>query len=221
MLTKNILSTCAAVCALGLCAQFTYATNIITNPGFETAPTTPPTPNDWQYNGGAAWDTSNPYSGSAEANLNNTVQGNNADVSQQSAVGTITPGTDYTFSFYSEFTGVGAGYVGQAQLSFLNSASAAVGAPTFVNFPTTNSGFGTQAGYQLSSVNVIAPTGASEAYVVLGAITGAVAGSSAHAYVDNVSLAPVATPEPTALGLFALGGVGLLLVNRKRTHQIS
>jgi hypothetical protein len=221
MLTKKILSTGAAICALGLCAQFSCASNIINNPGFETAPTNPPTANDWQYNGGATWDTTNPYSGSAEANLNNTAQANNANVSQQTATGTITPGTEYTFSFYSEFTGVGAGFVGQAQLTFLNSAAAPVGANTFVNFPTTASGFGTRAGYQLSSVNVVAPAGASEAYVNLGAITGAVAGSSAHAYVDNVSLAPVSTPEPAALGLFAIGGLGLLLVSRKRMHRAS
>ena len=207
-----LLTSAVLACGAGVAS----ASNILNNPGFETAPTNPPTPNDWQYSGGATWDTTNPYSGSAEADLNNTAQANNANVSQQTATGTITPGVEYTFSFYSEFTGVGAGYVGQAQIVFMNNSAGAIGAPTFVNFPTTTSGFGTQAGYQFSSVNVTAPANASEAYVNLGAITGAVAGSSAHAYVDNVSLAPVSTPEPASLALLAIGGLSLLALRRHR-----
>ena len=207
-----ITAAVALVCGVGVAS----AGNILNNAGFESAPTTPPTANDWQYNGGAKWDTTNPYTGSAEANLNNTAEANNANVSQQTATGTITPGVNYNFSFYSEFTGVGAGFLGQAQLTFLTSAAAPVGPNTFVNFPTTTSGFGTQAGYQLSSVNVVAPAGASEAYVNLGAITGAVAGSSAHAYVDNVTLAPVSTPEPASLALLAIGGVAMLALRRRR-----
>lgn len=211
-ITAVLLGSAALmICSAGVAS----AANIINNPGFETGPTNPPTANDWQYNGGATWDTSNPYAGSGDANLNNTAEANNANVSQQTATGTITPGVEYTFSFYSEFTGVGAGFVGQAQLTFLNSSAGAVGSNTFVNFPLTTSGFGTAAGYQLSSVNVVAPTGASEAYVNLGAITGAVAGSSAHAYIDNVSLAPVSTPEPASLALLAIGGVALLALRRR------
>jgi len=218
MLSKSLYTFGLVVpMAMGLLASAAQASNVITNPNFATGPTNPPTPNDWQYGGGAAWDSANPYvAGSGDANLNNTAEGNNADVFQQTAVGTITPNTTYTFSFYSQFTGVGAGYVGQAQLQFLNSSAGALGAPTFVNFPATTSGFGTPAGYQLSSVNIVAPTGASEAYINLGAITGAVAGSSAHAYIGEVSLAPVATPEPASVALLGLGVVGLLALRKRK-----
>jgi hypothetical protein len=217
MLSKSLISFGLVVpMAIGLVASAAQAANIVNNPDFATGPTNPPTPNDWQYNGGASWDNSNPFVGSHDANLNNTAEANNANISQQTAVGTITPGTTYTFSFYSQFTGVGAGFVGQAQIQFLNSSAGAIGAPTFVSMPLTTSGFGTAAGYQLSSVNVIAPTGASEAYINIGAITGAVAGSSAHAYVGEVSLEPAATPEPASVALLGLGAVGLLALRKRK-----
>lgn len=216
MFLVKTISVCAAVCAVAFGAQMTRATNIINNSGFETAPTTPVTPNDWQYSSGASQDNSNPYSGSFEANLNNTTEATNANVFQQTAFGSVTAGTQYTFSFYSEFQG-GNGGIAQAQIEFMPSGGGVIGAPTFINLPTTATGFGTAAGYQLTSQNITAPTGASAAFVSFNAITGAVTGSFSHAYIDNVSLAPPAlTPEPTSLGILAIGAAASLLVLRRR-----
>ena len=217
MLSAKTVAVCAAVAACAFGAQLTRATNVINNPGFETAPTTPPTANDWQYSPGASQDNSNPYSGSFEADLNNTVQASNVNVFQQTAFGSVTPGTQYTHSFYSEFQGANGG-IAQAQFEFMNSSAGILpGSPSFINLPTTSSNFGTPAGYQLTSQNFTAPTGASAVFLAFNAITGAVTGSFSHAYIDNVSLAPAApTPEPASLGILAIGAASLLVLRRRR-----
>lgn len=213
-ITAVLLGSAALmICSAGVAS----ATNIINNPGFETPPTSPVTPNDWQYSpAGASRDNTNPYGGSSyEANLNNITEATNANVFQQTAFGTVTPGTQYTFSFYSEFQGASGG-IGQAQLEFMNSTGGVLaGSPVFINLPNTTSNFGVPAGYQLTSQNFTAPTGASAIFVSFNATTGAVTGSVAHAYVDNVSFAPVSTPEPASLALLAVGGVALLALRRR------
>ena len=217
MFLVKTISVCAAVCAVAFGAQMTRATNIINNPGFETAPTSPPTANDWQYAPGASQDNTNPYSGSFEADLNNTVEASNANVFQQTAFGSVTQGTQYTLSFYSEFQGANGG-IAQAQFEFMNSTGGILpGSPSFINLPTTTSNFGTAAGYQLTSQNFTAPTGASAVFLSFNAITGATTGSVSHAYIDNVSLSPQApTPEPASLGILAIGAASLLVLRRRR-----
>jgi hypothetical protein len=214
MLFKSIISLgVAAPLVIGAMASMAGA-NIINNGSFVTGPTTPVTPNDWQYGGGATWDNSNPFTGSHDAFLNNTQEANNANVFQQTAFGSVTADTSYTFNYETEFQG-GTGAVGQAQFEFLNSTGGVIGNPDFYSLPTTTSGFGTAAGYQLSSQNIIAPTGASAVFVSFNAVTGAVSGSTAQAYIGQVSLTPAATPEPATLGLLGVGSLGLLTVRRR------
>jgi len=207
-----LTAAAALVCGAGVAS----ATNIINNPGFETAPTTSPTPNDWQYSTGATQDNTNPYSGSFEADLNNTTEATNVNVFQQTAFGSVSAGTQYTFSFYSEFQGATGG-IAQAQFEFMNSTGGILpGSPTFINLPNTTSNFGVPAGYQLTSQDFTAPTDASAVFVSFNAVTGAATGSVSHAYIDNVSLAPVSTPEPASLALLAIGGVAMLALRRRR-----
>src|SRR3954452_24009866 len=93
---------------------------IVNNGGFETGPTSPPTPNDWQYNGaGAGRDGTNVHGGSFAANLNNVTEASNANVQEQTAFGSITPGTSYTLKFWAQEAN-GIGGIGQAQVAFMN-----------------------------------------------------------------------------------------------------
>ena len=174
----------------------------VNNGGFEVAPTVPPTPNDWQYNGaGAGRDGTNPHSGSFSANLNNTTEANNANVQQQTAFGSITPGTEYTLGFWAQAE-YGVGGIGQAQVAFMNSTGGILpGSPQFINIPTS-------AAYANFTQNFTAPANASALFLAFNAVTGAVAGSTSHVFVDDVSFAPI--PEPTALSLAAIGAAGLL-----------
>ncbi len=54
-----------------------------------------------------------------------------------------------------------------------------------------------------------------------GAIFLAVRGGLSPATFSNLSLTQVATPEPASLGLFAIGGLGLLMAGRRKMHQES
>lgn len=198
-------------CVIGFAAASTLAQNVINNPGFETAPTAPPTPNDWQYFGpGSGRDSTNPHNGSFEADLNNVTPGNNANVQEQTAFGSVTAGLQYTLSFYSEFQGVGGG-IGQAQFEFMNSTGGILpGYPQFINLPTTASDFGIPAGYQLTTQEFTAPANASAVFLSFNAVTGANTGDTSHAYVDDVSVAAPAVPEPASLGVLGVGVVALL-----------
>ncbi len=54
-----------------------------------------------------------------------------------------------------------------------------------------------------------------------GAIFLAVRGGLSPATFSNLSLTQVATPEPASLGLFAIGGLGLLMAGRRKMRQES
>ncbi len=56
---------------------------------------------------------------------------------------------------------------------------------------------------------------------VPGAIFLAVRGGLSPATFSNLSLTQVATPEPASLGLFAIGGLGLLMAGRRKMRQES
>jgi hypothetical protein len=183
------------------------ATAQVNNGGFETAPTVPVTPNDWQYNGaGAARDATHPHGGQFEANLNNVTEASNANVQQQTAFGSITPGTTYTLDYWAQGD-YGVGGIGQTQVAFMNSGGGILpGSPQFINIPPT-------ASYAHYTQNFTAPANASALFLAFNSVTGAVTGSTAHLYVDDVQFKPV--PEPTALAVVGLSIFGALRRRRR------
>jgi hypothetical protein len=163
---------------------------------------------DWQFSPFAVRDTTNPHTGSFEANLDQATSGGNTNVFQQTPVGSVSPGVQYTLTYYIEYNGVGGG-IAQVQTEFMNSTGGIIGAPSFTNYFGTSPNFGTPAGYQLETATLTAPANASAFFFLTGAITGANVGDTAHVYLDDVSLAsPV--PEPTSFGLLAVSAVALL-----------
>lgn len=197
-----------AVLAVGATCGSASATQILNNTSFETAPTVPPTPNDWQYNGQAVRDSSNPHTGSYDAYLDNTTEASNSNVLQQTAFGSVTPNTVYTLGLYSEAT-YGVGGIGQAQLEFMNSSGGVIATDFLPNLPSS-------ATYTYSSGSFTAPPNSSAAFVLIGAITGAISGSTSQVYVDDVTLTSASTPEPASIALLIVGGAGLMA--RRRAH---
>ena len=171
----------------------------ITNGGFETAPTTPVTPGDWQYNGGGVRDSVSVHSGQFAADLNNTAQGANVNVQQQTLFGSITPGSTYSLNYWTKAS-YGVAGEGQLQIAFLNSGGLLLpGYPTFSQIPAS-------ASYTLGTKSLTAPAGASAFFVAFNAVTGAVPGASSQLFVDDVSLT---VPEPATLAALSLATVAL------------
>ena len=109
---------------------------------------------------------------------------------------------------------------GIIQVPFFSGANAT---GTFLGQYFLFTGLGTSAGYGTgSNANFInnsatfaVPSNAESMYFALGAPNNS--GVTGTLYLDNVSvtgLSPV--PEPATLGLFALGGLGLLLLKRRK-----
>ncbi len=82
------LSSLVALAAMNLFAVGALAQNIISNAGFESMPAPA---NDWQFSPFALRDTTNPHSGSFEANLLQSTPGGNTNTFQQTPVGSVTP----------------------------------------------------------------------------------------------------------------------------------
>jgi hypothetical protein len=202
------LSSVVALAVMNLFAAGALAQNIISNSSFESAPLPA---NDWQFSPFALRDTTNPHSGSFEANLLQSTSGGNTNTFQQTPVGSVIPGAQYTLSYYIEYDGVGGG-IAQVQSEFMNSTGGVIGAPTFVNYFNTSPNFGTPAGYQLETANFTAPANASAFFFLVGAVTGANEGDTSHVYLDDVSM--TAVPEPVSFGLLAAAVIMLLACRR-------
>jgi hypothetical protein len=152
----------------------------ITNGGFETPSDDPPMLGQWQYVAGAVRDPSMPHSGSFAANLENLSEVTNVNVQQQTAVGSIIPGTEYVLRYWAQAE-YGVSGVGQVQLAFLNaSGNILPGSPQFLNIPPSGS-------YVEHEQNFMAPPNAAALFLGVNSVTGAVTGGSSHVYVDDVS----------------------------------
>lgn len=191
----------AVTTALFLSALAVPTLGAVSNGGFELPSSSPPAGGEWQFNGsGGGRDGTNVHAGSFAANLNNTTEGANTNVQQQTPFGSVSAGTNYTLSFWAQGQ-YGVGGIGQAQVAFMNSGGGILaGYPQFINIPAS-------ANYQLFSQSYTAPAGSSAFFIAFNAVTGAVTGSTSHLYIDDVALGSV--PEPTSLAALGLGAVAL------------
>jgi hypothetical protein len=161
----------------------------ISNGGFENPSDDPPVLGQWQYVAGAIRDTSMPHSGSFAANLENFSEATNVNVQQQTAVGSIVPGTEYELSFWAQAE-YGVSGVGQVQLAFLNAnGNILPGSPQFFSIPAS-------ASYVEYEQNFMAPANSAALFLGVNSVTGAVMGASAHVYVDDVSFTAASSFAP-------------------------
>lgn len=154
----------------------------IANGGFENPSDDPPALGQWQYIAGAVRDASMPHSGSFAANLENLSEATNVNVFQQTAAGSIVPGTQYALRFWAQ-ADYGVSGVGQVQLAFLNAGGNILpGSPQFLNIPPS-------ASYVEYQHTFMAPVNAAAVFLGVNSVTGAVTGATSHVYVDDVSFA--------------------------------
>jgi hypothetical protein len=206
---KKLVVLLSIICMVGAVAN----ANIVSNWGFESGTGTVAT--SWIQNaldGSTVQRVSEtPYAGTfcMKGVINNTTGApGKAEILQQTAVGSITSGVAYDFSFYAKGT-VGPGCVAWYQIQWLDGDGSNGGG---VKGITPLSGFWTtlNSTYQkFSQLGQTAPAGADCAYLSIRIEGGAFVGSNGTMYVDNVSI----TPEPMTLALLGLGG--LLLRRRK------
>ena len=211
----------AGTLAVGMAASTAHAGNILLNGNFSTADATTSTgAADWnsvlglgagttgsvtRLTGAGAYTGDTAYlemTGTGAGGAGSYVAATNT-----TTAGTITPGTNYTLSFEANGTN-GISGVNGFILGFFNSSGGKVGQASGTLALTS--------AYQLFSVSGAAPTGASYAEAIVHLSMGAVAGDTGKINIDDVSINSPAVPEPGVLGTLALGGLGMLLIGRKR-----
>lgn len=131
-------------------------------------------------------------------------------------VGTLQPNTTYSLTVSTRYPGVyESGAYGVLELvNGVTDTGAVLNSMTYT--PTD-----TAWNWNFNDVNLSYTTGST----VQGDLTLVLGAGSSNAgdqlYFNNVRLTATAVPEPAAMGLFAIGGMGLLLVGRKRAARRS
>ena len=141
-----------------------------------------------------------------------TSQSDNSSLYQD--VGALQPNTTYTLTVYTGFyNGYSTGQFGVLQL-----VNGVTDTGTVLNSVTYTSS--TTWPYAFEDVNLSYTTGSAVSGDLTLVLGSAAPGNDSIGF-NNVRLTATAVPEPAALGLFAVGGMGLLLVGRKRAARRS
>ena len=197
--------------------SFTYTKSATYYPG------TNPLATDWGKAGGGYYNglqnvSDTQYAFSLDVNgLTSSIDNpGNGGATFYQDVGSLAPNTTYTLSV---LTGSG-GYGGNstAEIALVNTAADSDTSTQVPTGTTLNSTSYTvlQSGFATETVTYTTGASVSGDLSIEMALMGPTTGPSpqARVFFTNVSLTSV--PEPASLGLLAIGGLGLLLVGRKR-----
>ena len=226
----NFLAAGAALAGLSLFSAGNVWANLITNgdfsanaasyttwPGYSTAgyQTSPYGPTGWTIsdvhvgvNGPGTGFSAEPFAPTSTAGVNDFAFIENQNVNLSQIVGT-TAGQAYTLT-YDAAARAGDAAAGLTDVLEVVLTDTTTSTQIIADTPAIS-----EAGFNLFSLDFTAPSASTDVEFVNK--TAYVSGISGTVDVSNVSL--VAVPEPATLGLCAIGGVGLLLIGRKRRWQ--
>lgn len=132
-----------------------------------------------------------------------------AEIQQQTTVGSVVGGQEYTFSFWSMGTS-GPGSVAFYEVSWFDGDGSNGGGPQ--GSATGLQVFAMTGSYsQITLSGLIAPSAADSVFIQIRLVTGAFEGASGQLFVDDVSFSAV--PAPGAAALLGMGG---LVASRRR-----
>lgn len=132
-----------------------------------------------------------------------------AEIQQQTAVGSVSAGQEYDFSFFAMGT-PGPGSVAFYEVLFFDGDGSNGGGPQGSSGLQT---FALNASYtEISFSGLVAPAGADSVLIQIRLVTGAFDGAAGEAFIDDVSFNLVPTPAAAAL----LGMGGLVATRRRR-----
>ena len=111
------------------------------------------------------------------------------------AGGSITTGSTYTLTFWAKQISTSDGYVQEYRISWLAANGAEVVAGAWNNLPSNVTG----SYAQRTITGLVAPAGATTAFIQITAKTGAVINQSGEVYIDDVSLSAAGFAAPTTI----------------------
>ena len=129
--------------------------------------------------------------------LNAAVEPNGSEISQNvtNAGGEITTGSSYTLSFWYKQISSGPSYEQRYRVSWLTDSGAEVQAGVWQGFPSTTLG----PWAQRTLTGLVAPAGATTAFIQIVGVTGAVEGGFGEVLIDDVSLSAAGFSTPTLI----------------------